>query len=1106
MLLENNSTRFQIVVSPRTSDRLAAANSWLATLAPGTESIVVAHVPEAADDLIRQMVAAGGALFGVHRMTFYRLAGLIAAETLAARELAPIEGLAAQAVAARMIHTLMASGALGYFEPVARRPGFPDALVSTLSELRLNRIDPAHFGDHSARDRAVAAMLAQYDAELEAAGLADRAAIVRIATECAVSSTAPRFANFPLLLLDVPLRTAADCGFIRALAGSAPQIFATAAQGDDRTIAMLEDALGVNTRIVSSDSGEAQDAETSLVRLQRNLFAETSPAYRDLDSSVEIFSAAGEMQECVEIARLIHTEAYGGVAFDRMAILLHAPERYTPYLREALDRAEIPAYFSRGTDLPEPGGRALMALLACAAEGLSARRFAEYLSLAQVPYPHTPSRDSEDARRFTAFTNELAPLALASDLEDTPPVVHTDPINRDPVPIIEGTLVAPWRWEQLLVEAAVVGGRDRWRRRINGLTGELELKRAEVADDDARAAAIDRQLRDLSHLNAYGLPIIDALALLPDRALWIDWLAHLEKLAAIAIRDADKLLKILLELAPMAQVGPVTLDEIRLVLARRIGEVHAAPVRKKYGAVFVGPVNNARGIEFEIVFTPGLTERMFPRKLNEDPIMPDAARAALKLSANTDPQFLENQTQRAAHERLALRLAAGSASRRAIFSFPRFDLAQGRPRVPSFYALEIMRAAEGRLPGFDELSRRAAADRSPRLGWPAPANPNDAIDVAEFDLAALEGLLDQDADKTRGAARYLLADANLARVLRSRARRWWPKKWTPADGLVDPSPGAREALQKHQFKARSYSPTALQNFSACPYKFFLQAIHRLQPRDEIEAIEIIDPLTRGGLFHEIQFRFLSALRAASLLPVTLGNHDAARALLQSTIEQAAGEYRDRLAPAIDRVWRDGIDSIGADLREWLRRLAESRDSWIPDRFELAFGLPDRANSDPASRADSLALAGGLKLRGSIDLVERRDDGALRVTDHKTGRVRADRDVMVGGGKVLQPLLYALAAENLLGAPVAAGRLYYCTAAGAYEERVTPLTDEARTAINEVTGIIGRALADGFLPAAPAKDECRYCDYRPVCGPYEEQRVARKPAARLGELKRMRQMR
>jgi ATP-dependent helicase/nuclease subunit B len=109
------------------------------------------------------------------------------------------------------------------------------------------------------------------------------------------------------------------------------------------------------------------------------------------------------------------------------------------------------------------------------------------------------------------------------------------------------------------------------------------------------------------------------------------------------------------------------------------------------------------------------------------------------------------------------------------------------------------------------------------------------------------------------------------------------------------------------------------------------------------------------------------------------------------------------------------------------------------------------------------------------------------------------------------VLYALAAERILGEPIEAGRLYYCTAAGGYEERVVVIDAAARAAAADMTAIIGQALADGFLPAAPGARECDYCDYRRVCGPYEHTRVeyktaAKSVAARLTNLTRLREMR
>ena len=77
---------------------------------------------------------------------------------------------------------------------------------------------------------------------------------------------------------------------------------------------------------------------------------------------------------------------------------------------------------------------------------------------------------------------------------------------------------------------------------------------------------------------------------------------------------------------------------------------------------------------------------------------------------------------------------------------------------------------------------------------------------------------------------------------------------------------------------------------------------------------------------------------------------------------------------------------------------------------------DREEEDPSSVPDPIPIIGEgeLKLRGSIDLVERHSSGKLRATDHKTGKARAKEGVVIGGGQHLQPVLYALACEKVFG--------------------------------------------------------------------------------------------
>jgi CRISPR/Cas system-associated exonuclease Cas4 (RecB family) len=260
------------------------------------------------------------------------------------------------------------------------------------------------------------------------------------------------------------------------------------------------------------------------------------------------------------------------------------------------------------------------------------------------------------------------------------------------------------------------------------------------------------------------------------------------------------------------------------------------------------------------------------------------------------------------------------------------------------------------------------------------------------------------------------------------------------------------------------------------------------------------------MVHDVQFRLFEQLRDAELLPVTETNLDAVRKRLDAVLDEVAAEYRDELAPAIDRVWKDGVDSVRVDLREWLERGSQDASGFVPWRFELSFGLKGRRDRDPHSKDDPIALDCGIQLRGSIDLVERHADGRLRVTDHKTGKLRFKEGEIVAGGLALQPVLYALAIEKLFPEQIVdSGRLYYCTSAGGFSDRSVPLDAEARKSAQRVADAIGQALAEPFLPAAPDEGACRWCDYKSVCGPYEELRVRRKPKGALEPLLELRKL-
>ena len=229
------------------------------------------------------------------------------------------------------------------------------------------------------------------------------------------------------------------------------------------------------------------------------------------------------------------------------------------------------------------------------------------------------------------------------------------------------------------------------------------------------------------------------------------------------------------------------------------------------------------------------------------------------------------------------------------------------------------------------------------------------------------------------------------------------------------TPPRAQCWPAQRLAARSYSPSALQHFAACPYRFLLHAIHRLRPREEKVALEQMDPLTRGALFHEAQFRLFRELRAAQLLPMRPPNAARIIEIADSVFDRVATENDEKLAPAIPRVWRSEIEDLRIDLRGWIQQVAAAGRWLDPGAFRIRFRQIQGRVARPPQHRDEAVLDGGVRLRGAIDLIEKHPvRGTLRITDHKTGKPPQDLPKYIGGGALLQPLAYAMAAESAVG--------------------------------------------------------------------------------------------
>jgi RecB family exonuclease len=1071
----------RVLKSHSAAERIAAATGFVRSFPPATEVLIIGASRDAVDDFVREFSRPVQATFGLHRFSLMQLAARLSIGKLAAVGVSPSSAIGAEALAVRAAYEAAVRNELPYFAPVSKFPGFARATAATIGELRAAGVAAEKLEALEEAGPDHAALLGRYQDQMGEVSVADRTILLQAALE-EVHAGAD-LTRHPMLLLDVPIHSAIERAFLVELASAAKQALFTCPAGDLRSLVNLEMVPGIQETTVNPVLGDS-----SLKRLGIYLFSEVTPPEGKLDDKVVFFSAPGEERESVEIARRILAEAEKNIPFDRMAVLLRAPETYASLMEAALRRAGIPAYFARGNHRPDPSGRALLALLACAAEGLPAHRFAEYLSFAQVPslaedvappdikVEFVPPEDDALGSPVSAFATPIPTTSRDKDDEEK----DTDRSE------LAGALRTPWKWEQLLVDAAVIGGKERWARRLEGLQRQFKQELEELAKeepDSPRVAGVLRKLRNLQHLRAFAVPVIEELAALPKSATWGEWIVRLEQLVPRVLRQPERVLAVLADLKPMSPIASVPLTEVQNVLQHWLANLQQQQPESRYGRVLVATPEQARGRAFDIVFIPGLAERIFPQKLREDPLLLDKLRRQL----SSDLFVLSDRSQQ---ERFLLQIAVGAASLRLYLSYPRLEVAEARARVPSFYALDVARSITGHVPDYEVLAREAERAGDSRLAWPAPRDSCEAIDDAEHDLATVWPLLNTNQSRAGRLAYVMKLNSHLARSLRGRWARW-QGKWSEYDGLFTKRPSIFAILESHRLAARPYSVSALQNFAACPYRFLLSAIYRLEPREEPAPLEEMDPLTKGGLFHRIQAELQHELRDKGLLPVKEAQLPQALKMLDRTVTRVAEEAYEELAPAIDRVWLDSIEAMRSDLRVWLQKVAE-QDGWVPIHFEFGFGFGAAAGRDPASLPDPVTLFGGTLVHGFVDLIERSDDGkTLRVTDHKTGKDRTKKGLVVGQGEYLQPAVYGLAVETALKRTVAEGRFFYCTADGGFDERSVPLDPTARQSAEIVLRAIDDGIAAPFLVAAPREDACVYCDFREVCGPYEEIRVARK---------------
>jgi len=518
-------------------------------------------------------------------------------------------------------------------------------------------------------------------------------------------------------------------------------------------------------------------------------------------------------------------------------------------------------------------------------------------------------------------------------------------------------------------------------------------------------------------------------------------------------------------------------------------------------------VNSLPGIEFRRLWILGATERSFPPPARQDPILLDDERARISERAGAR---LAPRADRGSEEELVFALVCEAAQERLVLSYARRATGENRPRLPSVFFREIASQLVGqRVPAEEApLLRRPDVQRigGDAIGVPIPGGRY-AESAATVSAAAQRAISEADRDRTYlqaavtrpvALATFERAAPAFARALRAeQARR--SNRYSEWDGALGPD--ALSAIASLVPAERVMSPTALENYAACPQRFLMANVLRVRSVEEPERTVRIDNLRRGSLFHRILQRFDGEWDSDGPAALAPGAAKRMRAIAREECDRA----EKRGETGYPAMWRADRLEVIEDCLRWLE--VERRDPLTRAlplvKCEARFGRrhPGEAD-DEVSRDQPIEIdldPRKLLVSGRIDRLswDAQPPTRFRVIDYKTGRVRDEKPAQLQGGRMLQLPLYVLAGAELLGVESGSGDAAYAypTRRGGFRT-IGWDADQLAQREADVIGLLGaivEGIARGDFMVAPWKESsaCAYCDFKPICprgpGAYMERR-------------------
>lgn len=668
-----------------------------------------------------------------------------------------------------------------------------------------------------------------------------------------------------------------------------------------------------------------------------------------------IITAPDAREEVRAAVQMVIQALERGERLYRKAIVYVVEDPYSRLLRDFLDQVGIP--YSGNVSEPlrrSAAGRILLGALSCSQTEYDRSNFIEWLS--------------------------------------SGPVVEAPRNKRVPVR----------KWDQLSRLAGVISGKTEWYERLEELISkrQAELLGIAIETSKSRRQATEFDLEALERLRQFFREFAETAGIFEPgvQASWREFastalvildrytggeqvrLEWPEGVDGVHLRAYERIRELLTALWELDEFrSPITSEIFHQALLDLL-DLPSPHVHRFGDGIFVGKLSDAVAADFESIYVLGCSSKNLPGSRQENSLISDTRRGDMAKLTSEWPVSLPRGEYFEALIRREFLAALRSASRDRVISHPVGNFQTGREEIPSQWLLAEASQLASRSGSKVVIGAADFKAPDPLGPWHLRLRSySHQLTSTSFVPVLLDDLELRELIPNAGLGASILDTALPSRIDDLK------RGITSQLALHDPY-----ATEYFGFVGKNYtetpgsrpvSPTALETWATCPYRYFLERVLNLDVIERPEAVENISPKDRGSLVHRILERFHQRhLDKPAGECWTQLESDELLGIAEEEFHRCEGEGITG--------WPFNWDIEKGRIRRLLRKFLEA-DTRFRKHFgvatrvvELGFGTDEDASLPPVQiRAGNFEV----KLRGRVDRFDNSDDQEIGVIiDYKTG--------------------------------------------------------------------------------------------------------------------------